>query len=363
MKQGVLHVIDYCIPQDIKEFEHSEELSRARALVLLEIMLLFSATVSLLGIIIYQSLIPLPGALLLKSIIALGICIPGYLLAIFAFKSTGSHFLSGNLFALTFYLTLVSAVWGLKHEELIASLLYLLALPLLTALITNYASGIVWIIAVALAPVILNIYGSADITQFFLVNWISMCLGLFITIYISHTYQQSLRNRLDTQCGQLEFAAGHDTLTGIANRSTFNQRLHEAIDKCAHAKNQFVLVYMDLNKFKPINDTYGHQIGDAVLSTVAERLQNLARRTDTVARLGGDEFALIFEQCDPTSITPVLERIVSTINTPIRAAGTELCVGCSMGVAIYPRDGDSAQALTQKADERMYANKNARVSA
>jgi diguanylate cyclase (GGDEF)-like protein len=166
-----------------------------------------------------------------------------------------------------------------------------------------------------------------------------------------------MSQRLIVQCNSLEFAAGHDALTGVANRATFDQHLNDSIEHCKQHGTQVALIYIDLDGFKPINDTYGHHVGDIVLSTVADRLRHLVRRTDIVARLGGDEFAIISAQCDSESIKPVLDRINHVINDAIVVAGKHLQIGCSLGVALCPDDGWSATELVRLADERMYAAK------
>ncbi len=359
MKQSVVRILDFWVSPEIKALEKSEELERARALLFLELLVATFGILGLVGSVIFLYLSPSLASSLIPSaaILRLTICVPGYVLAIWLFKHTGSHALSSNVFACVFYSTILIGALSLSGQALIGGMLYLLALPLLVTLIGNYVTGIVWVVMVAIAPVLLNIVERAGFERIFLINWAALCLGLFIAIYLSHNYLKKMSQHFNVQYTRLEFTAAHDSLTGIANRATFDRRLQESVEFCQLHGTKSVLAYIDLDKFKPINDTYGHQAGDVVLITVADRLCHLARRTDTVARIGGDEFAILFDQCNPESIRPLIERINAVIEEPIHVLGNSLSVGCSIGVVICPDDGVHADQLAHAADQRMYAIK------
>lgn len=153
----------------------------------------------------------------------------------------------------------------------------------------------------------------------------------------------------------LENMAFTDALTGMPNRVLFYDRLEQITMTASRYKAQFALMMMDLNRFKNINDTLGHHIGDQLLKTVGERLQTILRESDTVARLGGDEFAALLPAIDhDEGVTIVAEKIINALNKPIAVEGHNLSVGISIGLVRCPRDGDKATLLMQHADVAMY---------
>lgn len=151
-----------------------------------------------------------------------------------------------------------------------------------------------------------------------------------------------------------------DGLTGLANRLTFTRRFDQAVSMARRQKHRFALAMIDLDKFKPVNDTYGHPVGDAVLQTVAKRLQECCRETDVVARLGGDEFAIILTilEAGNTAETPA-KRIVEKIAEPIQVDNLEVQIGTSVGIAYFPTDGEEMAELVRRADLALYEAKRA----
>ena len=154
--------------------------------------------------------------------------------------------------------------------------------------------------------------------------------------------------------------ASNDQLTGLANRRLFEERLAQAIAKCRRYGGSFALVCIDLDGFKPINDTYGHQSGDLVLKAVSERLLASVRAVDTVARLGGDEFILILDPApnDLDDLKAICSRTLENIEKPIALEQVECSVSCSLGVAIFQKDGADADELFKSADQAMYLAKD-----
>jgi diguanylate cyclase (GGDEF)-like protein len=148
-----------------------------------------------------------------------------------------------------------------------------------------------------------------------------------------------------------------DALTQLPNRRAFRQLLEASSVRYTRAGNTIALAYIDLDHFKPINDQYGHHVGDAVLKIVAQRLQTAVRGCDSVARLGGDEFAALIEDIESDNdIVPIIERIVNSISQPLYVNNQQLEISCSVGVALYPRDGD-IEKLMICADSAMYKAK------
>jgi len=155
----------------------------------------------------------------------------------------------------------------------------------------------------------------------------------------------------------LEFQAMHDSLTGLPNRALLQDRLEQTIHQAERNDTEMSLLLLDLDRFKDINDTLGHPVGDIVLRQVAKRLENCLRATDTVARLGGDEFAIITSYSNQSLIESFISRIVKDIERVITIEDQKLYVGLSVGVASYPKDGVDADTLIQHADIAMYSAK------
>ncbi len=149
-----------------------------------------------------------------------------------------------------------------------------------------------------------------------------------------------------------------DALTGLPNRQHFLIRLEHAIETASRAGRLAGVMLLDLDEFKSINDSLGHQAGDEVLVHVGKRLRGVLRRSDTLARLGGDEFTVILEGLDdPHDLTEVARKIISVLEQPFAVADAEVFVGVSIGVSLYPNDGETPERLVQCADLAMYRSK------
>ncbi len=156
----------------------------------------------------------------------------------------------------------------------------------------------------------------------------------------------------------LEQQALHDALTGLPNRILLRDRLEQAIKNQSRDENKIALLMMDLDRFKDINDTLGHHVGDVMLQKVSERLLGILRASDTVARLGGDEFAVLLPLSDESDATQVAVKICHAISQPFVIENQNLSVGISIGIVLFPRHGKDPNALLQKADVAMYTAKN-----
>jgi diguanylate cyclase (GGDEF)-like protein/PAS domain S-box-containing protein len=171
----------------------------------------------------------------------------------------------------------------------------------------------------------------------------------------SHWLSDGLRSTLL----RLQHEAYHDALTGLPNRYLFEDRLKQAFSHAARRGDCFSLVYVDLDHFKEINDTYGHEVGDAVLKTTAARLRDCVRDEDTVARLGGDEFALIILDVHARhDVETVLDKILKTLNKGTRLAERQIPIQASLGADICPIDGIDSKSLINRADSAMYKAKS-----
>lgn len=158
----------------------------------------------------------------------------------------------------------------------------------------------------------------------------------------------------------LKHLAFHDALTDLPNRSLLMERLDHQLEQARHARFELALMFLDLDRFKVINDTFGHDVGDELLRVVAQRLRALVRQSDTVARLGGDEFVIkLNNPASKEEIEHVASRIVSVINAPMEIRGMPVRIGTSIGIAMFPANGNTPIELIKNADAAMYAAKNA----
>ena len=152
--------------------------------------------------------------------------------------------------------------------------------------------------------------------------------------------------------------AHHDGLTGLANRLLLADRLDQALAKAQRDKRHFALLYLDLDRFKPVNDQHGHAVGDQLLKEVAARLMDAVRQSDTVARVGGDEFVIILHavESDAAALS-VANGIRASLSRAFHIDGLEIGIGCCIGVAVYPEHGADGATLSRRADEAMYQAK------
>jgi diguanylate cyclase (GGDEF)-like protein/PAS domain S-box-containing protein len=148
--------------------------------------------------------------------------------------------------------------------------------------------------------------------------------------------------------------AHHDALTGLPNRRLLGDRIAQAFAAARRSGERVALMLLDLDRFKPINDTYGHEAGDAVLKVVAARLKGCVRESDTVARIGGDEFVVMLPMRAAQDAVRVADKILAALAEPIRVAGNEVQIGVSIGISVFPEDAADKEELLKYADRAMY---------
>lgn len=157
---------------------------------------------------------------------------------------------------------------------------------------------------------------------------------------------------------RMEHLASHDGLTGLLNRNKFMDTLASEVALAGRTQQRFAVLYLDLDGFKPINDTHGHAAGDRVLVEVAQTLRRVARSSDFIARLGGDEFALLQRGIDtPAQAAALAERLDAALRHPVALGHQSVAVGASVGIALYPEHGEDPEALLAHADQAMYLAK------
>jgi diguanylate cyclase (GGDEF)-like protein/PAS domain S-box-containing protein len=157
---------------------------------------------------------------------------------------------------------------------------------------------------------------------------------------------------------RLEYLAHHDPLTGLPNRLLLTARIDHAMERARRRQNQIALLFLDVDRFKNINDTLGHPAGDDLLKIVGQRLSDCVRGEDTVARLGGDEFVVVAEDiAEAQGASLIAQRLLEALSRPLDLEGQETAVTASIGIALYPADGGDAKSLLKNADAAMYQAK------
>jgi len=157
---------------------------------------------------------------------------------------------------------------------------------------------------------------------------------------------------------KMRYMAQHDSLTDLPNRSLFADRFATALQYAERQQKMLALLLLDLNQFKPVNDNFGHAIGDLLLQQVAQRLRQTVRSSDTVARIGGDEFIILLPQVEQAEqVRLVADKITEQLNQHFVIQELQIHISCAIGVALYPHDGRSDLELTKVADQRMYQHK------
>ena len=157
-------------------------------------------------------------------------------------------------------------------------------------------------------------------------------------------------------------ASLHDALTGLPNRALFYDRLEHGLEQAKRHGWNLAVMFIDLDKFKQINDEYGHDIGDKVLLIIAERLKQNTRSDDTICRLGGDEFLyLLMEAKNEREVTKIIKKLIKVLELPCDDIGQNLVVKLSIGISIFPKNADNSEDLIKRADAAMYAAKQGKL--
>ncbi len=176
---------------------------------------------------------------------------------------------------------------------------------------------------------------------------IALLIGFFVAAAVIHLTNRATRER--------EHLATHDVLTGLPNRMLFTDRLEQALARALRHNELVGVMFIDIDRFKLVNDTLGHAGGDKLICEVAERLKSAVRAEDVVARLGGDEFVVVITEAQKVSqILQAVEKLLALVSKPYQIAARELFSSCSIGVSVYPNDGANSTVLIKNADTAMY---------
>lgn len=182
-----------------------------------------------------------------------------------------------------------------------------------------------------------------------------------IAYLIFHLHRRQIHKQVDQikvydkRVSELQHQAFYDPLTGLPNRLLLKDRIVTAISSAKRYNQQVAILFLDLDRFKIINDTFGHKVGDLLLQEVGKRLQRHVREIDTVTRLGGDEFVVVLnEQNSPEGVIKVVESIMETLNRSYLIEGLEIATSASIGITVYPQHGQDQDLLLKRADETLY---------
>ena len=180
-----------------------------------------------------------------------------------------------------------------------------------------------------------------------------------VLIFKDLTQQQQAEKRLEEKKQLLDHMSNHDSLTGLPNRRLFQDRLYHAVERARRRAGEMSVLFIDLDRFKKINDSLGHELGDKLLMSVAHRLQSHLRRSDTLARLGGDEFVVILEESSHSHFAAVLARnLLNELSDVFDVDSHRLFVTASIGISRYPHDAEDVTGLMSSADAAMYHAKS-----
>jgi len=175
---------------------------------------------------------------------------------------------------------------------------------------------------------------------------------------LTRSIQYSIQRKRSEE--DLIYLAHYDHLTGLLNRTIFTDRLGHALTRATREDDVLALMFVDVDGFKVVNDTYGHHVGDLLLKSAAQRMRGCLRKVDTLARLSGDEFTVIAEDIKEATFAPhVAQKVLDCISQPFTLEGNEVSVTASVGVVVFPFDGRDPETLIRAADEAMYRAKDA----
>lgn len=362
---GIASLIEYFMhPSLVHESDR-----RHRARILIATLLLFAVIIAVTAVAV--TLAPFPPS---AKLAAISICIPfiaGCVLALYALRRNGRFVLCSMLVVAADIIAITGGI-AVSGGGVVSPATQLLAFP---PLLGYFFGGIRWgsiTAAVALVEIVVFVWLDKIGVKFYSANdpdkasdaqLVIGIVGLVAVSAMAFIYEYTaamLKRERDQEHARVNELARIDALTGLANRHGFDAELAGRIKAGtdALAAHRFTLCCLDLDGFKPINDQYGHDVGDEVLRAVSSRLQKALRNSDYFGRHGGDEFLLILDSLrDADQVRIVAERLLNSIAVPIPTSAGALTVSGSFGFAIFPDHATDASALKNAADIAMYAAK------
>lgn len=344
-----------------------EELYRARILagiVALYVVLLFLTCVYMLGF------APLSFVSSVISTVLLLVMIGGYSYVLYLLRYGHDYKRAIELTVFATYAGIVTGI-AMSGGPIESPATPIMVVPIIIAFsLSTRHSGLKWSNIIFMTHIVMigidrwifefpQMLDTREMLTHHIAHWVVTYFAIIFLMLIFESITRRLKQERDAERDRYAYLAAHDPLTGLANRSMFDDQLTRALANCERNRNIVGLMVIDLDGFKPVNDTLGHDAGDLVLRTIAERLKNLLRKTDTIARLGGDEFAVIVENVlAPPGVEIVAERIIAEINLPYDGLPPGVKIGASIGIAMYPNDTRDENKLRVFADRAMYAAKS-----
>lgn len=358
--------IIWFIPDQVKRDKLNSEYLRARVLV----SVLALNVLGTLFVAIYS--LQLESYAKVSPLITIGIpafVIAVYLFCMLAYKYTGALQVLVNLYASAAYLAITGTGIISGGIEISPIIQLLVSIPIWSFLMTGRIWGFAWSGIVALtitgffAAYLLDInfvqlipiatHPGADY-----VVWLINLIIVTFCLYIYENHFDGLTQTLEEQNKRFAHDALHDELTALCNRRLFLSHAQQAIDFAVSENLKAAIIYIDLDDFKPVNDTYGHHVGDEVLQIVSHRLKKTVRSSDTVARIGGDEFAVLLHGVkDSGSIDFIANKILKEMCATICVEAIDIRIGASIGVVTIPDDGTDLDTILKLADKAMYQAK------
>lgn len=356
--------VDLLVPDDLKHFDHREVIYRGRACVLFQLMLI-GACASVFPILIAWDESGGPARILPWISVSLIIF---SVINLWQFKNSGSFSIAAHIYGATGLATLFSIVMvtgGFLNSPFtnhwVLVVVYIFIIDGLRSTVLWAAIGaVLWALGLWFSDsLVVDVVspGLSLITH--TVTMVVQAASLFVALWFFSVYQNHLLVRLHLERDHALFTAAHDSLTGIANRKSFENRLEQLFQQQQYNGGLCAVLMIDLDNFKPVNDKYGHLIGDQVLATIAERIASATRRNDIAARLGGDEFGLLISEIrNAGDIDIVAQKIVAVVSEPIvTGSGDSVVIGASIGIALVGEDGSTPADLLGNADKAMYGAK------
>lgn len=355
-----LSLLDWFVPLSIR----TDRAQRTRAYIVIGIILVNLSICLFAGIGMMATSLSAQAKIASLAIVTESLLL--YSLALAMFRIRHSYLLAGNIAVLAIYVAVLAGVLLTGGYGVSPIMPMWIIVPVFVFPLAGPRSGMVWAILIFLTMIALLAAKTLGFVAWQLsdpetlqmierVLPIVLCFMVVSALIIYEHVNERLNQWLQEERRRFAFKASHDSLTDLPNREEFFQRVKASMREADEKRFHVALVYIDLDGFKPVNDTLGHYAGDKVLKITSQRLREVIRHTDIAARMGGDEFALILQGVKKRSdIDVVLNKMLHTVAIPIDIDGKEVRVYASAGVALYPQDSRNPDELCRLADTAMY---------
>jgi len=362
----IIKILDGFIPEHMRN--NPADLMRAYMLIGVIFSNILTGIVTTIGLFL---LLDLPQQTQVMFALVMVALLVIYSISLFAFKKTKNHRLVGNVMVSAVLALIIFAVCLTGGSQVSPIPQVLAIIPVMGFLLTGMRDGIKWLLVTLASYLGLYFLAINDIGTMQVIASASdrqtMATGLQIILFlvtggalvVYEVISENLKHKLNEERDEFKRRASYDSLTGIPNRFEFFRRLKSGLVECHDRNQKLAVAYIDLNRFKPINDQYGHHAGDIVLQEISKRLQHALRLSDTAARLGGDEFGLVLPGIHvPDDLAVIMQKVEKAISEPVNIGETNVSISGSAGIAIYPDNGTDMDLLCRYADSSMYENKN-----